>query len=344
MPTTVPWPSTSAPPELPGFSAASVWITSSIIRVVPPSRAGSERPKRRHHARGHRPGEAVRVADRDDELPDAQQSRVAQLRRGSDTRLRPQQRQVRQRIDAHDRSGHVDARSERHPHHPPARDHVRVREHEPVRRDHDARAGAATTHAQVRDRRAEPLGYAHHHLRVGVQRSHLHNDSDLGASTVPGGARPHASRRRPRSRSCASATSSSGSTSRTRRTRRSSSSARPSTCTRSRSRTRASSASDRSSTRTATTCCSSSTRPARPATGVAGRAAGGPRLPLGRIHGHGPARRVHDHRRPPAPARRDRHRRRGGARLPPARRAHRRVLPGDRGDRGAASTRSRARC
>ena len=78
-------PSTSAPPELPGFSAASVWITSSIIRVVPPSRAGSERPERRHHARGHRPGEAVRVADRDDELPDPQQSRVAQLRRGSDT-------------------------------------------------------------------------------------------------------------------------------------------------------------------------------------------------------------------------------------------------------------------
>ena len=69
--------------------------------------------------------------------------------------------------------------------------------------------------------------------------------------------------------------------------------------------------------------------------GVAGRSAGGPHLPLGRIHGHRPARRVHDHRRPPAPARRDRNRRRGGARLPPARRAHRRVLPGDRGDRGA---------
>ena len=35
---------TSAPPELPGLSAASVWITSSIVRRVAPSRAGSERP------------------------------------------------------------------------------------------------------------------------------------------------------------------------------------------------------------------------------------------------------------------------------------------------------------
>ena len=44
MPTTVPVPSTSAPPELPGLSAASVWMTSSIIRVAVRSRAGSERP------------------------------------------------------------------------------------------------------------------------------------------------------------------------------------------------------------------------------------------------------------------------------------------------------------
>ncbi len=44
IPTTSPLPATSAPPELPGFSAASVWITSSIIRVAVPSRAGSDRP------------------------------------------------------------------------------------------------------------------------------------------------------------------------------------------------------------------------------------------------------------------------------------------------------------
>src|SRR5213593_3737844 len=41
MPTTSPWEDTSGPPELPGLSAASVWITSSISR---PERARSDRP------------------------------------------------------------------------------------------------------------------------------------------------------------------------------------------------------------------------------------------------------------------------------------------------------------
>ena len=35
---------TSAPPELPGFREASVWMTLSIVRTVSPARAGSERP------------------------------------------------------------------------------------------------------------------------------------------------------------------------------------------------------------------------------------------------------------------------------------------------------------
>jgi hypothetical protein len=41
MPTTRAPPSASAPPELPGLSAASVWITLSTTR---PARVGSERP------------------------------------------------------------------------------------------------------------------------------------------------------------------------------------------------------------------------------------------------------------------------------------------------------------
>src|SRR5262249_38655575 len=41
MPTTSPWEDTSGPPELPGLSAASVWITSSMSR---PERARSDRP------------------------------------------------------------------------------------------------------------------------------------------------------------------------------------------------------------------------------------------------------------------------------------------------------------
>ena len=43
-PTTSPLPVTSAPPELPGFSAASVWMTLSMMRPVRRVRAGSERP------------------------------------------------------------------------------------------------------------------------------------------------------------------------------------------------------------------------------------------------------------------------------------------------------------
>ena len=41
MPTTSPWEETSGPPELPGLSAASVWIRSSTSRPV---EARSERP------------------------------------------------------------------------------------------------------------------------------------------------------------------------------------------------------------------------------------------------------------------------------------------------------------
>ena len=42
MPTTSPAAVTNGPPELPGFSAASVWITLSISR---PERVRSERPR-----------------------------------------------------------------------------------------------------------------------------------------------------------------------------------------------------------------------------------------------------------------------------------------------------------
>src|ERR1700693_4050210 len=41
-PTTRPSPSASAPPELPGLSAASVWITFSTSRPADPARVGRE--------------------------------------------------------------------------------------------------------------------------------------------------------------------------------------------------------------------------------------------------------------------------------------------------------------
>ena len=68
-PMTRPRASTSGPPELPGLSAASVWMTLSIRR---PGLRAQRAAERADDARGDRALEAVRVADRDGELADAQ--------------------------------------------------------------------------------------------------------------------------------------------------------------------------------------------------------------------------------------------------------------------------------
>ena len=81
MPTTRPRPSASAPPELPGLRAASVWITFSTRRPADPERVGSERPRAETTPAVTVPGEAHGAADRDDQLADAQLVGVAELRR-----------------------------------------------------------------------------------------------------------------------------------------------------------------------------------------------------------------------------------------------------------------------
>ena len=69
---------TSGPPELPGFSAASVWMTWSISR--PDARA--QRPAERAHDAGrHRVLETVGIADRDHELSGPKRLRIAELDR-----------------------------------------------------------------------------------------------------------------------------------------------------------------------------------------------------------------------------------------------------------------------
>ena len=102
IPTTRPLPSTSAPPELPGFSAASVWITSSIDARGAPVARGQRAAERGDDAGRHRAGEAVRVADRDDELADAQLRGVPQLGRGRGGGVDAQQAEVGERVDADD--------------------------------------------------------------------------------------------------------------------------------------------------------------------------------------------------------------------------------------------------
>src|SRR5215471_5682258 len=105
MPTTSPWEDTSGPPELPGLSAASVWITSSMSR---PERARSDRPSAETTP-------VVTVDSNPSGLPMAITSwpRLSSLELPSAA------------------GGGAD--------------HVAVGEHEPVGRHDDARAGAAVT-------------------------------------------------------------------------------------------------------------------------------------------------------------------------------------------------------
>src|ERR1700745_3838463 len=75
MPTTRECASASAPPELPGLSAASVWITSSTSRAAAPTPPGAPRPP-----------QPERAAPGPHELPAHEPVRLAQLggrRRGS---------------------------------------------------------------------------------------------------------------------------------------------------------------------------------------------------------------------------------------------------------------------
>ena len=90
IPTTRAAPSTSAPPELPGLSAASVWITFSTMRRGPPRRPDRERTAQSaDHAGGDRAGEPLRIADRHHELADPQGGGVAERPR---RRSRPPRR------------------------------------------------------------------------------------------------------------------------------------------------------------------------------------------------------------------------------------------------------------
>ena len=74
-PITLPRRSTSGPPELPGLSAASVWMTLSMSRPVVRAQRAAQRA---HHARRHRGLEAVRIADGHHQLAHLQGAGVAE--------------------------------------------------------------------------------------------------------------------------------------------------------------------------------------------------------------------------------------------------------------------------
>ena len=79
MPITRPAASSSGPPELPGLIAASVWMTSSIVK---PFGRGDLALERGDDAGGERAVEAERVADRDHRVADLQRRASRRARSG----------------------------------------------------------------------------------------------------------------------------------------------------------------------------------------------------------------------------------------------------------------------
>ena len=187
IPTTRPRPSASAPPELPGFSAASVWITFSTRR---PRAARRQRAAERgNDAGGHRPGEAQRVADRDDQLarPAARRRRRARRRPGRPPAV-ADHREVGERVRADHLGVEAAPVRKRGPDARAGAVHdVRRGEQVAVGGDHDAGAAALRAAApgaafdpEVRDRGPEALGHGRHGARVGVERLGVRQLARLG--------------------------------------------------------------------------------------------------------------------------------------------------------------------
>ena len=174
IPTTRDEESASAPPELPGLSAASVWITSSTTRAVRPSRVGSDRPSPLTTP-------AVTEPVSPSGLPTATTSwptwsvpaspRVA----GSGVAARARTTARSDSGSAPTTSTSASAPSLNTARPRTARDdHVRVGEEQPVGREDDGRARAAATvaagHLQRGDVRREVRGDGGDDAGVGVQR------------------------------------------------------------------------------------------------------------------------------------------------------------------------------
>ncbi len=173
MPTTSPALDTSGPPELPGLSEASVWITSSISR--PPTER-SERPSADTTP-------AVTVDSKPSGLPIATttgRASAARCRPAPPTACRPEARSAAARGRCRDRRP---ARAPRHGYRrgtTAARDarrrHVRIGQHQPVAGDDHARAGAAARLAvlgepfDAHDGGADAIDDRDHGARVGVEQ------------------------------------------------------------------------------------------------------------------------------------------------------------------------------
>ena len=176
IPTTRARESASAPPELPGLRAASVWMTSST-RPGRPTGAGRQRPaEAADHARGHRAAQAERAAHRDHQLADDQVVGLAQ--RGGAWRftIGAHHRQVRQRIGAHDTERRARPVGEQRGAVVGAAHDVGVGQQEPIGGVDHRRAQALTAvaagrigHAQAGHLRGQLGRHPGHDLRVHVE-------------------------------------------------------------------------------------------------------------------------------------------------------------------------------
>ena len=138
-PTTAPALVTSGPPELPGLSAASVWMTCSIRRPV---RARSDPAERADHAARHGVLEAIRVADRNRQLTWFERLRIAELDRGEIGRRDTDHGDVGVAVLADEIGGALTAVGERDVDRGRAVNDVAVREDEPVAREDKPGAAA----------------------------------------------------------------------------------------------------------------------------------------------------------------------------------------------------------
>jgi hypothetical protein len=113
IPTTWPRESARAPPELPGLSAASVWITSSTIRVAVWVRTGSARPGPLTMPAVTLPAIPRGVADGNHEAADPEVVDVAIDRRIDDRLVGADHGEIGQRVAADDLQAGLAAVGER---------------------------------------------------------------------------------------------------------------------------------------------------------------------------------------------------------------------------------------
>ena len=175
MPITSPREETSAPPELPGLSAASVWMTSSISR---PFLAAQRAAERRDDAGRDGRLEAERVADGDRDLAAPERLRVAEPRPGQvDGLLDMDEREVGVGIIADQPRVEACARPAWRRRRGRALRDMAVREDEAVGRQDDTGARAARLAAledvELDDGGADKVDDARDGIGIGVEQRRL---------------------------------------------------------------------------------------------------------------------------------------------------------------------------